>query len=69
MLKTLRSGDYHVTLISPETFTTFTPLLPCTYPAISRQFSSNGAYRNGIFYVNSGGGRDSPSPKLDRTAP
>ena len=29
VLKTLQSGDYHVTVISPETFTTFTPLLPC----------------------------------------
>ena len=29
VLKTLNPGDYHVTVISPETFTTFTPLLPC----------------------------------------
>ncbi|KAL4246040.1 NADH dehydrogenase family protein [Abortiporus biennis] len=28
LLKTLNEGEYHVTLISPETFTTFTPLLP-----------------------------------------
>ncbi|KZT71386.1 mitochondrial NADH dehydrogenase [Daedalea quercina L-15889] len=28
ILKTLRPGDYHVTVISPETYTTFTPLLP-----------------------------------------
>ncbi|KAI5124302.1 hypothetical protein M0805_008910 [Coniferiporia weirii] len=28
ILQTLNPGDYHVTLISPETFTTFTPLLP-----------------------------------------
>ncbi|KLO10430.1 nucleotide-binding domain-containing protein [Schizopora paradoxa] len=28
VLKTLQSGEYHVTVISPETFTTFTPLLP-----------------------------------------
>ncbi|PAV23518.1 nucleotide-binding domain-containing [Pyrrhoderma noxium] len=28
LLNTLQSGQYHVTLISPETFTTFTPLLP-----------------------------------------
>lgn len=28
-LQTLTPGDYHVTLISPDTFTTFTPLLPC----------------------------------------
>ncbi|KAF8077742.1 hypothetical protein FPV67DRAFT_1662541 [Lyophyllum atratum] len=28
VLQTLHPGDYHVTVISPETFTTFTPLLP-----------------------------------------
>ncbi|THH06499.1 hypothetical protein EW145_g4046 [Phellinidium pouzarii] len=28
ILQSLNVGDYHVTLISPETFTTFTPLLP-----------------------------------------
>ncbi|TFK42366.1 pyridine nucleotide-disulfide oxidoreductase-domain-containing protein [Crucibulum laeve] len=28
ILNTLKSGDYHVTVISTETFTTFTPLLP-----------------------------------------
>ncbi|EJD05702.1 nucleotide-binding domain-containing protein [Fomitiporia mediterranea MF3/22] len=28
ILSSLQSGQYHVTLISPETFTTFTPLLP-----------------------------------------
>ncbi|PCH37785.1 mitochondrial NADH dehydrogenase [Wolfiporia cocos MD-104 SS10] len=28
VLNTLRPGDYHVTVVSPETFTTFTPLLP-----------------------------------------
>ncbi|KAG5654134.1 hypothetical protein H0H81_007186 [Sphagnurus paluster] len=28
VLKTLHVGDYHVTVISSETFTTFTPLLP-----------------------------------------
>ncbi|KAH9950274.1 nucleotide-binding domain-containing protein [Amylocystis lapponica] len=28
ILNTLRAGDYHVTVISPETYTTFTPLLP-----------------------------------------
>lgn len=28
VLNTLKPGDYHVTLISPETYTTFTPLLP-----------------------------------------
>ncbi|GLB34744.1 putative pyridine nucleotide-disulphide oxidoreductase [Lyophyllum shimeji] len=28
ILKTLAPGDYHVTLVSPETYTTFTPLLP-----------------------------------------
>ncbi|CCM00529.1 uncharacterized protein FIBRA_02563 [Fibroporia radiculosa] len=28
ILNTLRPGDYHVTVVSPETYTTFTPLLP-----------------------------------------
>ncbi|KAG6837258.1 hypothetical protein H0H93_012263 [Arthromyces matolae] len=28
VLKTLHAGDYHVTVVSAETFTTFTPLLP-----------------------------------------
>ncbi|EMD38098.1 hypothetical protein CERSUDRAFT_113234 [Gelatoporia subvermispora B] len=28
ILQSLRPGDYHVTVVSPETFTTFTPLLP-----------------------------------------
>jgi len=28
ILNTLRPGDYHVTVVSPETFNTFTPLLP-----------------------------------------
>ncbi|KAI0086410.1 nucleotide-binding domain-containing protein [Irpex rosettiformis] len=28
ILNTLNFGDYHVTVISPETYTTFTPLLP-----------------------------------------
>jgi len=29
VLNTLHVGDYHVTVVSTETFTTFTPLLPC----------------------------------------
>jgi hypothetical protein len=29
VLDTLSFGDYHVTVVTPETFTTFTPLLPC----------------------------------------
>ena len=29
ILKSLSPGEYHITLIAPETFTTFTPLLPC----------------------------------------
>lgn len=29
VLQTLSFGDYHVTVVTPETFTTFTPLLPC----------------------------------------
>jgi NADH dehydrogenase len=28
ILRTLNPGDYHVTLVAPETFSTFTPLLP-----------------------------------------
>lgn len=31
ILKSLNPEDYHVTLIAPETFTTFTPLLPCEF--------------------------------------
>ena len=30
VLDKLNPGDYHVTIVSPETYTTFTPLLPCT---------------------------------------
>ena len=29
VLQTIRPCDYHVTVVSPDTFTTFTPLLPC----------------------------------------
>jgi hypothetical protein len=29
VLKSIHPGDYHVTVVSPDTFTTFTPLLPC----------------------------------------
>jgi hypothetical protein len=29
VLQSIHPGDYHVTVISPDTFTTFTPLLPC----------------------------------------
>lgn len=36
VLQTLYSGDYHVTVISSETFTTFTPLLPCMLPHLVR---------------------------------
>ena len=28
-MKSIHPGDYHVTIVSPDTFTTFTPLLPC----------------------------------------
>jgi hypothetical protein len=28
-LKSINPGDYHVTIVSPDTFMTFTPLLPC----------------------------------------
>lgn len=31
ILRTLHPGDYHVTVVSADTFTTFTPLLPCTF--------------------------------------
>lgn len=31
VLSNLHPGDYHVTMISTDTFTTFTPLLPCGY--------------------------------------
>lgn len=27
-MKTLRTGEFHITLVSPDTFTHFTPLLP-----------------------------------------
>ena len=29
VLQNLHPGDYHITVVSTETFTTFTPLLPC----------------------------------------
>jgi len=29
VLQKLRPGDFHVTVVSSDTFTTFTPLLPC----------------------------------------
>ena len=35
VLQTIHPGDYHVTIVSPDTFTTFTPLLPCKSVAIS----------------------------------
>lgn len=31
VLQKLRPGDFHVTVVSSDTFTTFTPLLPCKY--------------------------------------
>lgn len=34
VLQTIHPGDYHVTIVSPDTFTTFTPLLPCKSVAI-----------------------------------
>ena len=36
MLQSLHPGDYHVTIVSLDTFTTFTPLLPCESGAASR---------------------------------
>lgn len=32
VLNSLHPGDYHVTVVSTETYNTFTPLLPCTSP-------------------------------------
>lgn len=32
VLQNLSLGDYHVTVVTSETFTTFTPLLPCKLP-------------------------------------
>jgi len=29
VLQSLHPGDYHVTVVSSDTYTTFTPLLPC----------------------------------------
>lgn len=29
VLESIHPGDYHVTLVSTDTYTTFTPLLPC----------------------------------------
>jgi len=31
VLQNLHPGDYHITVVSTETFTTFTPLLPCLF--------------------------------------
>jgi hypothetical protein len=36
VLQTIHPGDYHVTVVSADTFTTFTPLLPCKSVAILR---------------------------------
>jgi hypothetical protein len=38
VLQTLHPGDYHVTVISPDTFTTFTPLLPCKISFTMNQY-------------------------------
>lgn len=35
LLSTLQKGHYQVIVVAPETFTTFTPLLPCRSPNIS----------------------------------
>lgn len=35
LLQSLRPGDYHVTVISTDTYNTFTPLLPCMYSSRS----------------------------------
>lgn len=48
VLQTIHPGDYHVTIVSPDTFTTFTPLLPCKPVAILRcahpeEFSASAA--------------------------
>ena len=34
VLQSIHPGEYHVTIVSPDTFTTFTPLLPCKSVAI-----------------------------------
>lgn len=34
LLNTLSKGNYKVVVVSPETFTTFTPLLPCRFVAV-----------------------------------
>jgi len=39
ILKSIHPGDYHVTIISPDTFTTFTPLLPCE-SAVSKPYTA-----------------------------
>lgn len=36
VLESLHPGDYHVTVVSTDTYTTFTPLLPCESQSISR---------------------------------
>jgi len=35
VLQKLYPGDFHVTVVSSDTFTTFTPLLPCEYSLFS----------------------------------
>ena len=35
VLQTLSPGDYHVTVVSTDTYTIFTPLLPCQKSLIS----------------------------------
>ena len=37
-MKSIHPGDYHVTIVSPDTFTTFTPLLPCE-SAVSKAYT------------------------------
>lgn len=41
VLQTLHPGDYHVTLVSSDTYTTFTPLLPCELAALADTLALN----------------------------
>lgn len=55
VLKTLHVGDYHVTVVSSETFTTFTPLLTCMlyHPLLESLTSSRSAAVVGTVQVRS----------------
>lgn len=38
VVQTLKPEDYHVTVVSPETYYAFTPLLPCEFSREVRMF-------------------------------